>query len=1135
MRQAASGRVELKSRETGTVQLYTIVNLVGEGSTCLAYEVTWGTHRGILKECWPARELDIFRGDDGHLCINESARADFADAISKMERAYEKSAAFLFEHPEAANYMVQPRDILETPELDAGRGTVYVLQAFDNGTSLAENPPKTAHEVFGLALSAARALKIYHSNNQVYLDLKPGNLFVFPPGEKRNQIKFYDLDAAQDLDEIYNGDSIFRSTMGWEAPEMRQVRKNPGDKKLWLNLDRRADFYLVGCLVDHYLGTGYRACEENAEAWEYPSENEILKNINPAIRRCLQRFFEQTLCGIRSDRYALDDKLISALEELEEKSEPKLRFIIPSFTGSRKKASEFIGRGQELADIAKLLKAHSTVFLHGFGGIGKSETALQYIARHKGEFDTIVQVFYQNKLSSSLMTHVKIANFEPYGENEDEKYGYFYNELSKLCNARTLLLVENFNTTSDPHLPDLLKLPCKKIITTRSDYGLLYSKNIVKIWPDDNMENLKKIFYLNAPPNNKGIEWTEPETDAQVKSLICTVNHHTLTVILLAKQLAASYFELSEILQKLKSVGVDGGYTSTFEHNRDDIDLENTAYGHVSAIFDMNSLEPDALEHLKVLTYIPPNGIEMGQFLRWCGYEGEEGVQQINNLVRDGWVDDGDWKNRGTGAGLRVIHLHPVISEVLWHELKPSLDDGRMKQYAMYFFAFLNNENITSRKKERYLDYAGFFVKRIRERTEKAGDILGQIGIFYDAQGHFLDALKCAELSLEICTEVLPSNHPNLAKAYNIIGAFHISLGQDNAALNFLNLALNIRKASPLTKPIDLAESYFNIGICISSQGDYKRALALHQQALSLRMQSHLSDHSSLAASFNSTAVCYQRMGLYQEALTFYEQAAFHYKNSSSISRLELASVHSNIATCTSTLGNYKKAFSEYLEALKTYEIELPSKHPTLAKCYCNIGECCRELSKHELAIKYHRKSLDILESVLPENSLDFAIGYGSLGLCYSGLAQHEDALTFLRKGLKIREANFPPNHQEVALSHANIGSCYISMGLYQHALGFCQNALDKYKASLSVNHPLLATPYNNIGLCYYKLGLSEKALKFYKKAIKIYKKVKLFNRVDSAICYRNIATCYRALGKPKKAQAYFKKAQELRASNPEA
>jgi hypothetical protein len=349
-------------------------------------------------------------------------------------------------------------------------------------------------------------------------------------------------------------------------------------------------------------------------------------------------------------RYKGDDELIEALEKLYERSNPKAQRII---TQNINLTKPFIGREEELEKIQQILDEHSSVFLHGIGGIGKSSIALKYLCEHKDEYDITVRVNYQDSLSGSLMTHLKISNYEPYGKDEQERFEYYYRVLQGLCTKRTLLLIDGFDASSDQNLEDIRKLNCHTIITTRNQYGKIYPDSVVNVGIDKHVENLKKIFLENGPKNYEKTE----ESDRKIEQIVTAVGGHPLAIELLAKQLKASrLISLDDMITRLKDAGIDTGLTTNFLYEKDGEIRQDVAFGHIKAIFDFTKMEEEEIDLLKVLSYVPQSGIEIATLLNWLGYEGEGGISAINDLIDAGWVSEEEDQQK--------IWLHSVISDV---------------------------------------------------------------------------------------------------------------------------------------------------------------------------------------------------------------------------------------------------------------------------------------------------------------------------------------------------------------------------------------------------------------------------------------------------------------------------------------
>ena len=94
----------------------------------------------------------------------------------------------------------------------------------------------------------------------------------------------------------------------------------------------------------------------------------------------------------------------------------------------------FIGREKELKEIFSLFNSKTrTIFIRGFGGIGKSELAKKYASVYSNNYDAIVFVNYKDSLEDSIK-NIQLAHYE-----EDMTLSC----LKKNCSKNKVLIINN--------------------------------------------------------------------------------------------------------------------------------------------------------------------------------------------------------------------------------------------------------------------------------------------------------------------------------------------------------------------------------------------------------------------------------------------------------------------------------------------------------------------------------------------------------------------------------------------------------------------------------------------------------------------------------------------------------------------
>jgi hypothetical protein len=142
--------------------------------------------------------------------------------------------------------------------------------------------------------------------------------------------------------------------------------------------------------------------------------------------------------------------------------------------------------------------------------------------------------------------YVPIYNFYQYPEEKPNEYfERKMRKLVKLCNERTLIIVDNFDTTEDGNLEKLLSISCKMLITTRRDFSG-FNKQQMCVDKLHSCSEIRKIF-------DTYYKVSDEEESACVDEIIDLVEGHTMSVELIAKQIEAEWATANEILKLVAS------------------------------------------------------------------------------------------------------------------------------------------------------------------------------------------------------------------------------------------------------------------------------------------------------------------------------------------------------------------------------------------------------------------------------------------------------------------------------------------------------------------------------------------------------------------------------------------------------
>lgn len=335
---------------------------------------------------------------------------------------------------------------------------------------------------------------------------------------------------------------------------------------------------------------------------------------------------------------------------------------LPTFTNAEQLMSTptvipksiFYGREDVLEKIhTNFTNGERVQFLHGIGGIGKTQIAKQYAKRYKDDFDIIIYATYNGSLKELFITdtpfeirpslsRLTLSNGEK--ENDDMFFERKLAKFKSLANARTLIILDNFDTERDADLEAFLDGNYRLLITTRSDYSRLYPT--IPIQTLESMESLIHIFMANY--DGYDVEADDPD----LVTLIELVNRHTYTVELLAQHMENSGQTAKEMVEALQKEGI----FSLNEKVQEQGGQTQIAYENLLKMFKVFHLSEEDKDVLRYLSLMPLSGVDVRKFREWADLPNTK-------IIRD--LETRSWLSKNIGG----IALHPIIKEVIRHEI----------------------------------------------------------------------------------------------------------------------------------------------------------------------------------------------------------------------------------------------------------------------------------------------------------------------------------------------------------------------------------------------------------------------------------------------------------------------------------
>ena len=609
---------------------FIIKDILGKGASSVTYLAECNQTEHVLKECNPLG-LHMYRDDTGTLIPDTKLNEEkFKECLDRFENGIKKQLAFrMTETLKNSTSNVQ--------KIYHANGTTYIDMTYFKGCTYDQVENESLFDLLRRMRALTKIINGYHNEGYLHLDIKPQNIYAIP--ETPEMVMMFDFDSVVPEADVEKT-VLLSYTDSWAAPEQKMAKYRK-------SICKATDLFAIGEIIFHRIMGRHSCADERFDFSKYAYDRyaKIFENVNPRVLRLLDDLFHKTLCCAPTNRIQTADELIVLLDEIIPLADPQKPFLISNLPTPKE---FFIGRDAEIKDIHVKLQQSPVLFLHGIGGIGKSELAKQYAKKYGSEYDTIIFAPFLTDIVSLIASDncVQINNFS---KGIDEKVEKYYDR--KLCTIkelisnnknRILLVVDNFDTSEDCHLKDIVDIGCQVIITTRVDFSDVYAQ-----------------MDLNTIPNPFAIfneYYKKPLSDTErdiVNGIIDIVCGHTMTVELLAKQMMAGRISPDKMLNKLKSGGIsDSGKEKVRSAKDGNLTMQST-FNHIQFLFNLSGLDENEIYVLANLSLVPHTGISAELFSEWCELDN---FDIINSLAMEGWIR---WdKDKDS------ISLHPVVGDI---------------------------------------------------------------------------------------------------------------------------------------------------------------------------------------------------------------------------------------------------------------------------------------------------------------------------------------------------------------------------------------------------------------------------------------------------------------------------------------
>ncbi len=373
--------------------------------------------------------------------------------------------------------------------------------------------------------------------------------------------------------------------------------------------------------------------------------------------------------------------------------------------------------------------------------------------------------------------------------------------------------------------------------------------------------------------------------------------------------------------------------------------------------------------------------------------------------------------------------------------------------------------------------------------SEAAVMLLGKTGSYLHKRGLYDEAEPLLYQALDIGKRSLGDDHPDVATRLNNLALLYKYQGRYSKAEPLFLQAIDSGKRS-LGDDHPLVATYLNnLALLYKEQGRYSEAEPLYRQAIDSGKRSLGDDHPLVATYLNNLALLYQAQGRYSKAEPLYRQAIDSGKRSLGNDHPDGATRINNLASLYQDQGRYGEAEPLFLQAIEIGKRSLGNDHPAVATYLNNLALLYKAQGRTGEAESLFLQVIEIGKRSLGDDHSLVAMWLNNLASLYQDQRRYSEAEPLFLQAIEIGKRSLGDDHPDSATRINNLASLYQAQGRYSEAEPLYQQALDISQRSLGNDHPAVATRLNNLASLYQDQGRYSEAEPLFRQSLATFEK----------------------------------------------
>lgn len=594
----------------------------------------------------------------------------------------------------------------------------------------------------------------------------------------------------------------------------------------------------------------------------------------------------------------------------------------------------FTGREDELTELRASLLAGETAALvqpqaiHGLGGVGKTQLAVEYAYRHGADYDAVWWVRSEDP-TTLASEYAGLAARLDFPEKDAAEQRLIVEAVKEwLRRNRNWLLV--FDNAED------VKLVRGYIPRGSPGHIIVTSRN-------PNWTGVAKPLSVKPLPLEEAIEFLLKRTGHQA-SATAQLLSEALGRLPLALEQAGAYIETSgctmphylELFEKRQGELLKRGKPST--------EYPDTVATTWSISFqNVESENPAAVELLRLCAFFAPDDIPIEMLVAGA----KSMPETLSATASDALLLDEALMALRKYSLIEVdnenISIHRLVQAVIRHPM----DEEALSKWTGVAVHIVNASIPDVCSDVRmwptllpllpHASAALSYAEAIQSPSDETARLSNQVGVYLIARAEYPQAKRMHERALAIGEAMFGPDHPKVATRLSNLGLVLEALGDLAGAKALDERALAIHEAVLGPNHPKVAISFNNLGDLLRAQGDVAGAGALFKRALAIAEGELGPNHPQVARIANNLGEVLRVQGDLTAAKFLYERALDIGEAAFGPNHPDVAIRLNNLGMVSTQQGDLARAKVLFERALRIFREFLGDNHPSTRTVEVNL------------------------------------------------------------------------------------------------------------------------------------------------------------------------------------------------------